>query len=131
MTVGIASGTANLSLDTLNTASTTTTGVTYVKLHIGDPGSAGTANPCTLTTRVAVTWAASSGGSKSANGTLPSWTISGISTYEDVSHISIWDASTAGNFRWSVALTGSAKRVVNGDTLSLTSLTLAFTPIAA
>jgi hypothetical protein len=31
---------------------------------------------------------------------------------------------------WSVALTAS-KSVVSGDTLSLTSLTLAFSPIAA
>jgi hypothetical protein len=31
---------------------------------------------------------------------------------------------------WSVALTAS-KSVINGDTLSMSSLTLAFTPIAA
>jgi hypothetical protein len=49
---------------------------------------------------------------------------------ETISHISLHDASTAGSFLWSVALTAS-KSVINGDTLSLTSLTLAFTPIAA
>jgi hypothetical protein len=49
---------------------------------------------------------------------------------ETISHISFWDASTGGNFMWSVALTAS-KSVINGDTLSMSSLTLAFTPIAA
>jgi len=48
---------------------------------------------------------------------------------ETISHISLWD-SAGTTFLWSVALTAS-KSVVSGDSLQLTSLTLALTPIAA
>jgi hypothetical protein len=53
-----------------------------------------------------------------------------MTTTETITHISLWDASSAGNFLDSVALSAS-KPVTNGDTLTLTTLTLGFTPIAA
>jgi hypothetical protein len=51
----------------------------------------------------------------------PSWNITVAS--QTASHISIWDASTGGNFLWSADLT-APKAVVSGDTLTLTSCTL-------
>lgn len=99
----------------------------YVKLHIGDPGAAGTANPSAVTTRVAVTHAAASGGSITSNGTAPSWA---MTASETIAYVSFWDASTAGNFLWSAQCTAS-KGVVNGDTLTLTTNTLTLTPLAA
>lgn len=129
MTVGLsAANTANKLLETIGRSGTTfTAGSLYVKLHTGDPGSAGTANASAVTTRYAVTFSAASAGSMALSSMGGTWSMTGTET---ISHISLYDASTAGNFLWSVALTAS-KSVVSGDTLSLTSLTLAFSPIAA
>jgi hypothetical protein len=129
MTVGISAvNTADKLLNTIGRSGTTfTAGSLYVKLHLGDPGASGTSNASAVTTRYAATFGASSAGSMaltSMGGTYA------MTNTETISHISLWDASTSGNFLWSVALTGS-KSVTNGDTLSLTSLTLALTPIAA
>jgi len=99
----------------------------FAKLHVGDPGAAGTSNAGAVTTRSAITWSAASAGAKAITTTLPSWS---MTTTETISHISVWDASSAGNFLFSVALTAS-RAVINGDTLTLSTLTFTFTPIAA
>lgn len=120
---------ANKFLDVLGGTNITAPSNVYVKLHTGDPGSAGTSNASANTTRVVVAWAAASGGSKSANATLPSWA-SWASGSETITHISLWDNISAGNFLWSGALSSSVA-VVNGNTLSLTALSVALTPVAA
>jgi hypothetical protein len=61
--------------------------------------------------------------------------LSSISGYsmtatETITHVSFWDASSAGNFLESAALT-SSQAVINGSTLNFTTITLSFTPIAA
>ncbi|ASU00810.1 hypothetical protein NTR1_49 [Nocardia phage NTR1] len=99
----------------------------YAKLHVGDPGAAGTASPSAVTARQQVTMNAASGGSMSLNSVAGSWTMTAT---ENVTHLSIHDDPTAGNFRWSVLLT-NARSVVSGDTLTLTTLTLGNTPLAA
>lgn len=125
MTVGVASAHAAGILNLFR--NTSYTGVnTFCKLHTGDPGSAGTANASAVTTRNAVTFNAPSAGSM---------TLSALSGYsmtatETISHISLWDASSGGNFLQSGALT-AAKNVTSGDTLTITTLTIAYTPIAA
>ena len=129
MTVGLSAvNTADKLLNTIGRTGTTfTAGSLYVKLHTGDPGSTAATAASAVTTRYAVTFSASSAGSMALTSMGGTWSMTATET---ISHISLWDASTAGNFLWSVALTTS-KSVINGDTLSLTSLTLAFTPIAA
>jgi hypothetical protein len=122
MTVGLSSTTANAMLDGQ-------LGTVYVKLHTGDPGASGTANASANTTRVQSTRASASAGSQAQTGTAPSWA-SWASGSETISHISLWSASTAGTFLGSAALTAS-KSIVNGDTLTLSSLTASLTPIAA
>jgi hypothetical protein len=99
----------------------------YVKLHIGDPGSAAASNAAAVTTRSQATFAAAASGAIALTGTNPSWS---MTTTETISHVSVWDASTSGNFLWSAALSAS-KAVVNGDTLTLTSLGFSLTPLAA
>jgi len=129
MTAGL--HTANLAnrwLDMLGATAFTAPTTTYVKLHTGDPGAAGTSNASAETTRKAITWSAAASGSKSMSGTL-SWTSWAAGT-ETISHISIWDNSTAGNVLWSGQLS-SNKTVNNGDTLNITSLTAALTPLMA
>jgi hypothetical protein len=130
MTVGLhAVNLANKWLDMLGATAFTAPSSANVKLHTGDPGSAGTSNASAETTRKALTWSAASAGSKAIAATLPSWATWSAGS-ETISHISVWDNISAGNFLFSVALTAS-KSVTNGDTLNLTSLTFAFTPIAA
>lgn len=130
MAVGLAATTlANKWLDMLGGTAFTAPTTTAVKLHTGDPGSAGTANASSVTTRPAVTWAAASAGSKASNNT-PSWASWAGTNGEVVTHISVWDATTAGNFLFSAVLTAS-KTVNTNDNLQLTALTFAFTPIAA
>lgn len=133
MAVGLS--TANLAnkwLDTLsNTSYASGSATLFVKLHTGDPGSAGTSAASQHTTRASVSWSAAASGSKSKSGT-PSWSISGLSapTTESITHISLWDNVSAGNFLWSLAVT-TPRSVSNGDTLNLDTLTLSLTPLAA
>lgn len=133
MAVGLSiANLANKWLDMLGGTAFTAPASTFVKLHTsaGDPGSAGAGNASSVTTRPAVTWAAASAGSKAANGTLPSWTNWAGTNGEIVRYISVWDNATAGNFLFSAQLTAD-KTVNTGDTLNLTSLTFALTPVAA
>jgi hypothetical protein len=69
-----------------------------------------------------------SGGSIAMTGTAGPWTNGGTS--ETISDISGWTASTAGTFQASGALTAS-QPWVSTNTFTLTSLTIAITPIAA
>jgi hypothetical protein len=130
MTVGVS--TVNLANAWLNVLrGTTFTGIAtpFVKLHTGDPGASGaTAAAAGSTTRVAITWAAASGGAIAMNGTAPSWTNGGTS--ETLTHISFWDASTAGNFLGSAALS-SSQAWASGNTFTLTAQGWSFTPLAA
>lgn len=130
MTVGL--HTANLAnswLNMLGGTAFTAPATTAVKLHTGDPGSAGTSNASAETTRKALTWSAASAGSKAIAATLPTWATWSAGS-ETISHISVWDSTTAGNFLFSAALTVS-KSITNGDTLNLLTLTFALTPLAA
>jgi hypothetical protein len=126
MAVGLAASFANSILEVYRNTAVSAVATPFVKLHVGDPGAAGTTNPSALTTRNAVTWSAASGGSM-ALATLGAFT---MTASETISHISIWTASTAGTFLQSAALTTPVP-VINGSTLTVSTLTLQYTPIAA
>lgn len=120
MTVGVSTtNIANKWLDVLGNTTFTGIAQSWVKLHIGDPGAAGANNASSVTTRMQITWVAASGGNKAMTGTLswPSW----AGSAETITHISVWDASTSGNFLWSGAL-ATGKAVAGGDTLNITAL---------
>jgi hypothetical protein len=118
---------ANKWLDMLGGTAFTAPAAFWVKLHVGDPGAAGTANPSAVTTRKQVTWSAASGGSKSQTSAPSSWA---MTTTETITHVSFWDASVAGNFLDS-APASVARNVNNGDSITQNTLTFALTPIAA
>lgn len=126
MTAGLATTHANGLLNILRGTTYTGIATPFVKLHIGDPGASAASNPSAVTTRNAVTWNAAASGSMTLL-TLGTWA---MTTGETISHISIWDAATVGNFIDAMALTAGVP-VINGSTFSLTSLTLGYTPIAA
>jgi len=133
MTVGFSTAnTINAWLNTLRgTSAATFTGVTtlFVQLHTADPGASGTTAVSSTTTRQALNYAAAASGSQALTGTTQ-WTTWAGTNGEVVTHISVWGASTAGTFYYSVALTAS-KTVNTGDTLTLSSLTVSIAPLAA
>lgn len=119
---------ANKFLSVYRGTSFTAPSAVYVQLHnnVGDPGVNGTSNVSAVTTRNAVTWNAPASGSM----TLATLSSFSMTTSETIAYISLWDASSAGNFLQSCALTSSVP-VINGSTLTFSSLTLSFTPLAA
>lgn len=130
MADGLAATTlANKWLNMLGGSAFTAPTGTFVQLHIGAPGAAGTSNVSSVTTRPTVTWGSASAGSVSESNT-PAWSSWAGTNGEVVTDISVWDASAAGNFLFSAQLSSSVT-MNTGDTLQLTTLTVAFTPIAA
>jgi hypothetical protein len=124
MTTGVTAAVANGWLD-----GTFATATCFVKLHTADPGSAGaTAAAAGSTTRVQATMAAASAGSKAMTSMASTWTNGGTS--ETLSHLSLWTAASAGTFNGSAALT-APQAWVSTNTFTLTSLSIAITPIAA
>lgn len=128
MTVGESTTHADAILNLLR--ATNATGFTpYFKLHTGDPGANGTANASAETDRVAATFPAPSTVSTNRSTTAPaiSWTAWNVGD-ETITHVSCWDAITAGTFRKSAQLS-TPKSVQDGDTLNLT-LTATQGPLA-
>jgi hypothetical protein len=130
MTAGIsATNLANVWLNVLRNTTGTAIAAVFVKLHTGDPGSAGANNAAVgSTTRPAITWSAASAGSMTITGTAPSWTNGGTS--ETLTHVSFWDNATAGNFLGSAALS-SSQAWASANVYTLSTCTWALTPIAA
>lgn len=96
------------------------TNANYAQLHTGDPGSAGTANVSSVTTRESVTWNSASGGSVSASNE-PEWTSWAGTSPETDTDISLWSASSSGTFGLSMELSSSVE-METGDSLTLTEI---------
>jgi hypothetical protein len=136
--VGLATALADGWLGTLrgggNGTNYTAPASTHAQLHTADPGAAGNTAASAETDRMAVEFGApgaGGGGRQMSLSNAPSWATWDQGP-ETISHISVWDAATdgTGNFLYSAALT-TPRAVDNDDTLNLTSLTFALTPIAA
>ncbi len=109
---------ANAWLNTLRNVAVQYAAV-WVKLHIGDPGAAGTTNAAANTSRQQATLSAASGRALTNSAQLEWLTVSTTETY---SWVSLWTASTAGTFlgrddlSTAVAMTaGGTFRIVAGD----------------
>jgi hypothetical protein len=104
----------------LGTTTYTKPAAVYIQLHTADPGEAGTTAVFADNRRVVAAFAAASGGSASGSGSpVALW--SSVTAAGTITHISIWDASTAGNCLWTGALSAS-KTVAIGNNFSLTSV---------
>lgn len=88
----------------------------YVKLHVGDPSSNGTANPATETTRKAASFGSASAGVLTSDADVVWTNIAGSQT---ATFFTAWDASTAGNFLFSGSITGNPYTA--GDTFTIAS----------
>jgi hypothetical protein len=116
MATGLSSYLANKFLDAVGNAVAYSAADVYIKLHTGDPGANGTANPATETTRESVSFGAATGGGLTSDADV-SWT--NIAGSEDATFFTAWDNSTAGNFLFSGAITGNPYTA--GDTFTIPS----------
>lgn len=118
-----------LVLDWLMTTGTATRPTSwFVALYTAAPSDSGGGTEVTGGgySRKSVTFnAASSPGGTTSNSGIVSWTASGAN-YGTVTHVGIFDASTAGNLLWQGALSAS-KTVNDGDTLQFAAGNLTLT----
>lgn len=129
MAVGLAPAVANAILDALcRSVAWSEPAELWVKLHIGDPGAAGTANPAGETDRVQAIFASSASGGAISNTTALVWT--GVSNAEDYTHWSAWDANAAGNFQFSGLMTANAVLVGDNFTIPVGDLDVTLTVAA-
>lgn len=130
MAVGISSTVANAILNALcRNVAWTQPAAFWVKLHLGDPGAAGATSPAANTTRQQATFSAASAGSITTSADI-NWT--NVPNAETYSHVSFWDASSAGSFLGSDDL-AVARVMAVGDNFTITAgqLTVPITVIAA
>ncbi len=114
MAESISSAAATSVLDAICNATSYSVATPYIQLHTGAPGSAGTANVATESTRKSVSFAAASSGAVS-NDVAVSWT--SVAGTEDFTHWSLWTASSGGTFLWSGTMTANA--ITAGDTFTI------------
>jgi hypothetical protein len=88
----------------------------YAKLHLGDPGAAGTSNAAANTTRQVVTFGSAAATGAISNTAAVEWT--SVSNTETYSHVSFWTASSGGTFLGSDDLSSTAA-VTAGDTFRI------------
>ena len=96
----------------------------WVRLHVGDPGAAGTANPAVESSRKQVSFGAASGGVIVSDADV-SWV--NISGSEDATFFSAWDAASGGNFLFSGAVVAGAYQAGDTYTISAGALSVSLT----
>jgi hypothetical protein len=107
---------ANSWLDAVARATAYSEAAVWVKLHLADPGTAGTTSPAANTTRQQATFGAGAASRTISNTVAVEWT--SVPNTEVYSHISLWDASTGGNFLGRDDLSSTAS-VTAGDTFRI------------
>lgn len=126
MAVGLAAATANAILDALCRSVTwTEPAAVHIKLHVGDPGAAGTSNAAVETDRVLATFASPASGGAISNTATLTWTA--VAGAEDYTHYSAWDAGSGGNFVWSGLITADAVLVGNDFVVPVGGLSVSLT----
>lgn len=116
MATGMSSFLANSLLNAVGNATAYSVTTVYVKLHVGDPGADGTANPATELTRKAASFGGASSGTITSDADI-TWT--NISGSQDATYFTAWDNLSAGNFLFSGTITGNPYTA--GDTYTLSS----------
>jgi phage gp29-like protein len=116
MATGLSAYLCNSFLDALGNNTSYAVTQVYIKLHVGDPGAAGTSNAATETTRKIVSFGAASAGAITSDADI-SWT--NIAGSQDATHFTAWDNISAGNFLFSGTITGNAYTA--GDTYTISS----------
>lgn len=130
MATGLSSTVANAFLNALcrNTAWSQPAAV-WIKLHVGDPGASAASNAAGNTTRQQATFGTAASGGAISNTVAVAWT--SVSTSEDYTHFSAWDASTAGNFLFSGTVTANAVTAGDNFTIPIGDCDVTVTSLAA
>jgi phage gp29-like protein len=126
MATGLSAYLANSFLNALGNATAYSVTLPYIKLHVGDPGANGTANPAVETTRKVVSFGVASAGAIASDADI-TWT--NIAGSEDATFFTAWDDLTAGNFLFSGTITGNAYSA--GDTYTIVSGSLSASLVVA
>lgn len=128
MALGLSAANANQFLNYLARAAATATAPVglFMKLHVGDPGSAGTANPAGNTTRKGVTFGSVASGGLISNTIAVTWTTGETTANEDYSHYSMWDNVSAGTFQFSGLMTANAVVIGNEFVVPIGDVDLSF-----
>lgn len=116
MATGLSSYLAGSWLDAVGNNTSFAVAQVYVKLHVGDPSSNGTANPATETTRKAASFGSASAGVLTSDADVVWTNIAGSQT---ATFFTAWDAATSGNFLFSGSITGNPYTA--GDTFTIAS----------
>lgn len=124
MATGLSSYLATALLNAVGNATSYSATSVYIKLHVGDPGASGTANPATELTRKAASFGAASAGVLTSDADI-TWT--NISGSEDATFFTAWDNLSAGNFLFSGTITGNPYTAGDTYTLASGSLTASLT----
>ena len=124
MAIGLSTYLCNSFLNALGNNTSYAVTQVYIKLHVGDPGSAATANAATETTRKSVSFAVASAGAIASDADI-SWT--NIAGSQDATHFSAWDSLTVGNFLFSGTITGNAYTACDTYTISSGNLSASLT----
>jgi hypothetical protein len=121
----------NTVLDSIfSAAAFTAPAASYIQLHTGDPGAAGTSNISSYATRTVLAWSASAGGTKSISAAVTITASWAGTNGETLTHVSYWDAVTGGNFIVSDQLVAPVL-VVTGQPVAVPTLTVPWQPLAA
>lgn len=116
MAEGISSYSANAFLNAMFNNTSFVVAQAYMQLHTAAPGAAGTTAVCVGASgsdRKSISMAAAASGAIS-NDTAVQWT--NLTTGQDATHYTLWDATSAGNFLGSGVITANA--FLAGDTLT-------------
>ena len=124
MAEGLSAYTANAFLNALGNNTSFAVAQAYMQLHTAAPGSAGTANVATETTRKAVSFGTPSAGSMT-NDAAVTWT--NITGSQDASHASFWDLSSGGNFLFSGVITAASYTAGDTYQVDIGGVTVSFT----
>jgi hypothetical protein len=124
MATGLSTFLANGFLDSLGNATAFSVSNVYVKLHIADPGSAGTANAATETTRKVASFGSATAGGLSSDAAI-TWT--NIAGSQDATYFTVWDSLTTGNFLFSGTITGNPYTAGDTYTIASGALTVSLT----
>jgi predicted RecA/RadA family phage recombinase len=114
--VALADATKNSILDAYARNVSYANAAVWVKLHTGDPGSAGTLLAAAETTRKQATFGAGAASGLISNTVALTWTA--VAGSEIYTHVSFWTASTAGTYTGSAQLV-AARAVTAGDAFTI------------
>lgn len=131
MALGLAAGVAQSILNALcRNIAWTPPPAFYIKLHTADPGAAGATGAFGDATRRQATFSAAAADGTITTSADVNWT--NVTAAGTVSHVSFWDASTAGNFLGSDDL-ATPRTLAIGDNFTILAgdVDLSLTPIAA